>query len=78
MGDRLGGIETQTADQPNVSLPNHTEPRRFGPVSVMPLITGAVAQFTGSLQAGLVAMSLVSAVGVGAGLMYPVRGTRCA
>ena len=38
-----------------------------------PMITGAVAQFTGSLQAGLVAMSLASAVGVGAGLMYPAR-----
>ena len=40
-----------------------------------PMITGAVAQFTGSLQAGLVAMSLASAVGVGAGLMYPARRT---
>ena len=36
-----------------------------------PMITGAVAQFTGSLQAGLVAMSLVSAVGIAAGMMYP-------
>ena len=36
-----------------------------------PMITGAVAQFTGSLQTGLVAMSLVSAVGVAAGMMYP-------
>ena len=38
-----------------------------------PMITGAVAQVTGSLQAGLVAMSLVSAVGVAAGLLYPGR-----
>ena len=41
-----------------------------------PMITGAVAQLTGSLQAGLVAMSLASAVGVAAGLMYPVSGRR--
>ena len=40
-----------------------------------PMITGAVAQFTGSLQSGLVAMSLVSTVGVVAGLMYPGRRT---
>ena len=38
-----------------------------------PMITGAVAQFTGSLQAGLVAMSLASSVGIAAGLMYPAR-----
>ncbi len=38
-----------------------------------PMITGTVAQFTGSLQTGLVAMSLASVVGVGAGLMYPAR-----
>ena len=40
-----------------------------------PIITGTVAQLTGSLQTGLVAISLVSAVGVGAGLMYPARRT---
>ena len=39
-----------------------------------PMITGAAAELTGSLQTGLVAMSLVSAVGVAAGLLYPVRG----
>ena len=38
-----------------------------------PMITGAVAQFTGSLQAGLVAMSLAGSVGIVAGLMYPDR-----
>ena len=38
-----------------------------------PMITGTVAQVTGSVETGLVAMSLVSAVGVGAGMMYPGR-----
>ena len=38
-----------------------------------PMIAGAVAQITGSLQTGLVAMSLASSVGIAAGLMYPVR-----
>ena len=38
-----------------------------------PMIAGAVAQLTGSLQTGLVAMSLVSSVGIAAGLMYPAR-----
>ncbi len=38
-----------------------------------PMITGSVAQVTGSVETGLVAMSLVSAVGVGAGVAYPVR-----
>ena len=38
-----------------------------------PMITGTVAQLTGSLQTGLVAMSLVSAIGVGAGLAYPAQ-----
>ena len=38
-----------------------------------PMIAGAVAQFTGSLQAGLVAMALASSVGIVAGLMYPDR-----
>ena len=38
-----------------------------------PMITGAVAQLTGSLQAGLAAMSLASSIGVVAGLMYPAR-----
>ena len=38
-----------------------------------PMIAGAVAQVTGSLQAGLVAMSLASSVGIVAGLMYPAR-----
>ena len=38
-----------------------------------PMIAGAVAQVTGSLQAGLVAMSLASSVGIAAGLMYPSR-----
>ncbi len=41
-----------------------------------PMITGTVAQLTGSLQTGLVAMSLVSAVGVASGLMYPARRMR--
>ena len=39
--------------------------------AVGPMITGAVADLTGSLQTGLLAMSLVSSVGVAAGLMYP-------
>ena len=38
-----------------------------------PMIAGAVAQITGSLQTGLVAMSLASSVGIAAGLMYPAR-----
>ena len=38
-----------------------------------PMIAGAVAQLTGSLQAGFVAMSLASSVGIAAGLMYPAR-----
>ena len=41
--------------------------------AVGPMIAGAVAQVTGSLQAGLVAMSLASSVGIVAGLMYPSR-----
>ena len=41
--------------------------------AVGPMIAGAVAQITGSLQTGLVAMSLASSVGIAAGLMYPVR-----
>lgn len=41
--------------------------------AVGPMIAGAVAQTTGSLQTGLVAMSLASSVGIAAGLMYPVR-----
>ncbi|MCY4651627.1 MAG: MFS transporter [Dehalococcoidia bacterium] len=40
-----------------------------------PMITGAVAQLTGSLQNGLVAMSLVCTAGIGAGLFYPARRT---
>ena len=40
-----------------------------------PMITGAVAQYSGSLQTGLVAMSLVSAVGIVAGLLYPAQRT---
>ena len=38
-----------------------------------PVITGVVAELSGSLQTGLLAMSLVSAAGVGTGLMYPAR-----
>ena len=38
-----------------------------------PMIAGGVAQFTGSLQAGLVAMALATSVGIVAGLMYPDR-----
>ena len=41
--------------------------------AVGPMIAGAVAQITGSLQTGLVAISLASSVGVAAGLMYPAR-----
>ena len=41
--------------------------------AVGPIITGAVAELTGSLQTGLLAMSLVSSVGIGAGLLYPAR-----
>ena len=41
--------------------------------AVGPMITGAVAQLTGSLQTGLVAISLASSVGIAAGLMYPTR-----
>ncbi len=36
-----------------------------------PLITGLVAQITGSLQTGLIVLSLVTGVGVIAGLIYP-------
>ncbi len=43
--------------------------------AVGPMIAGAVAQITGSLQTGLVAMSLASSVGIAAGLMYRVRRT---
>ena len=38
-----------------------------------PMIVGAVAEFSGSLLAGLVVMAVFSGVGVVAGLMYPVR-----
>ncbi|MXY22523.1 MAG: MFS transporter [Dehalococcoidia bacterium] len=38
-----------------------------------PMITGAVAQLTGSLQTGLLAMSLASGVGVVAGIFYPAN-----
>ena len=41
--------------------------------AVGPMIAGAVAQFTGSLQTGLVAMALASSVGIAAGLLYPAR-----
>ncbi len=41
--------------------------------AVGPMIAGAVAQLTGSLQTGLVAMSLASSIGIAAGLMYPTR-----
>ena len=41
-----------------------------------PVTTGMVAELTGSLQTGLLAMSLISAVGVGAGLMYPAGRTK--
>ncbi len=41
--------------------------------AVGPMIAGAVAQFTGSLQTGLIAMSLVSSIGIAAGLLYPAR-----
>ena len=36
-----------------------------------PLITGLVAQFTGSLQTGLIVLSLLTGVGVISGLFYP-------
>ena len=38
-----------------------------------PMIVGVVAELSGSLLAGLVVMALCSAVGVVAGLMYPVQ-----
>ena len=41
--------------------------------AVGPMIAGAVAQLTGSLQTGLVAVSLAASVGIAAGLMYPAR-----
>ena len=41
--------------------------------AVGPMIVGAVAQLTGSLQTGLVAMSLASSVGIAAGLLYPAQ-----
>ena len=41
-----------------------------------PMIVGFAAQLTGSLQVGLVAMSVASGVGVAAGLMYPARTGR--
>ena len=36
-----------------------------------PVITGLVAQLTGSLQTGLIVLSLITGVGVIAGLLYP-------
>ena len=36
-----------------------------------PVVTGLVAQLTGSLQTGLIVLSLVTGVGIIAGLLYP-------
>ena len=36
-----------------------------------PLITGLVAQLTGSIQTGLIVLSLITGIGVIAGLLYP-------
>ena len=38
---------------------------------VSAVITGLVAQITGSLQTGLVVLCLITAVGVVAGVLYP-------
>ena len=38
-----------------------------------PVITGLVAQLTGSLQTGLVVLCLITGVGVVAGVMYPTH-----
>ena len=40
-----------------------------------PVITGLVAQLTGSLQTGLVVLCLLTGVGVVAGVMYPAHKT---
>ncbi len=39
--------------------------------AVGPVVTGLVAQLTGSIQSGLVVLSLLTVVGVMAGLLYP-------
>ena len=36
-----------------------------------PMVTGVVAEFTGSLQTGMVVLFLLTGVGVIAGLLYP-------
>ena len=38
-----------------------------------PMLVGVVAQLTGSIQTGLIALSLLTALGVFAGLAYPDR-----
>ncbi len=39
-----------------------------------PVVTGLVAQLTGSLSTGLVVVALLTGVGVIAGLLYPSQG----
>ena len=41
--------------------------------AVGPMLVGAVTQFTGSIQTGLIALSLLTAFGILAGLAYPDR-----
>ena len=41
--------------------------------AIGPMLVGLVAQLTGSIQTGLVALSLVTSLGVIAGLLYPDR-----
>ena len=38
-----------------------------------PMLVGVVAQITGSIQTGLIALSLLTGLGVIAGLAYPDR-----
>ena len=38
-----------------------------------PMLVGVVAQLTGSIQTGLIALSLLTGLGVIAGLAYPDR-----
>lgn len=38
-----------------------------------PVLVGAIAQYTGSLQTGLISLALLTGVGVVSGLLYPAR-----
>ena len=41
--------------------------------AIGPMLVGAVAQYTGSIQTGLITLSLLTGLGVFAGLLYPDR-----